>query len=256
MSLRVEDSDTSQLVAAIRELEAHLLHEQARHLADVRALLVELYERDGVAVDDAIVDAQAEDVACQERGERFLQDLATWLYPSAELLELARQLDDHALEVWREAAASLVEVCPPSLAQLRSRVEETQRAELRSHAHLFRTEAHLGTQRRRLGLLDWAWHRGRVAGLRAELADCRQRRERSERRLAHVDTKLQVIDRTEHARAAWIVQVRGVLVRGLAAVQILAEREQQRRDSEHPAPAAGRVTGEGRVRLGRGRDRQ
>jgi hypothetical protein len=252
MSLPVEDSDTNQLVAATRELEAHLLHEQARHLADVRALLVELYERDGVAVDDAMLDAQAEDVACQERGERFLQDLASWLYPSAELLELARQLDDHALGVWRDAAASLVEVCPPPVAQLRWRVEEEQRAELRSHAHLVRTEAHLGAQRRRLGLLGRVWHRGRVAGLRAELAECHRRQERSGRRLAHLDTKLQVIDRTEHARAAWIIQARGVLVRGLAAVQVLAEREQQRRDSEHSAPAAGRVTGEGRVRLGAG----
>lgn len=63
LSLRVEDTDTYQLVAAVRELEAHLLHEQACHLADVRALLVELYQRDGIAVDDATLDAQADDVA-------------------------------------------------------------------------------------------------------------------------------------------------------------------------------------------------
>ena len=255
-TVRVDDTGASQLRVAARELEALALHEQARHLAEVYALLAELYRRDGVQITDAELDAQADSLALLERGDRFLQDVATRFHPDGELLELARQLDDHGLGVWREAAGSLVDDCPPSLVHLRWRVEEEQRAELRSHAHLVRTEAHLGAQRRRLGLLDWAWHRGRVAGLRAELADCRQRRERSERRLAHLDTKLQVIDRTEHARAAWIVQVRGVLVRGLAAVQILAEREQQRRDSEHPAPAAGRVTGEGRVRLGRGRDRQ
>jgi hypothetical protein len=252
MSLRVEDSDTHHLVAAARELEAYLLHEQARHLADVRALLAELHERDGVAVEDAMLEAQAEDVARQERGERFLQELASWLYPSVEQLELARQLDDHALGVWREAAGSLVEVCPPSLMHFRWRVEEEQRAEPRSHAHLVRTEAQLDAQRHRLGLLGWVCDHGRLARLGEELAACRRRRERSGRRLAHLDAKLQVIDRTEHARAAWIAQAREVLVRGLAASQVLAEREQQRRASEQSAQAAGRVTVEDRVRLGAG----
>jgi hypothetical protein len=111
VSLRVEDSEDDQLVAAARELEAHLLHEQARHLADVRALLADLYERDGVAVEDAMLDAQAKDVACQERGERFLHELATRLYPSTDLLELASRLDDYGLGRWQEAATSLVEVC-------------------------------------------------------------------------------------------------------------------------------------------------
>jgi hypothetical protein len=233
VSLRVEDSENDQLIAAARELEAHLLHEQARHLADVRALLADLYERDGVAVEDAMLDAQAEDVACQERGERFLQELATRLYPSTDLLELASRLDDYALGRWREAATSLVEVCPPSLAQLRWRVEEEQRAELRSHAYLIRTEARLWAQRRRLGLAGRLWQRGRVVRLRAELADGRQRRERSGRRLAHLDAKLQVIDRAEHARSAWITHARPVLTRGLAAAQVLAEREPQQIEQQH-----------------------
>ena len=115
LSLRVEDSDTYQLVAAVRELEAHLLHEQACRLADVRAMVVELYQRDGVAVDDALLDAQAEDVDAQERAERFLGELATRIHPDAELLALAGQLDDRDLGVWRDAAASLVEACPPCL---------------------------------------------------------------------------------------------------------------------------------------------
>jgi hypothetical protein len=255
VSLRVEDSDTQPLVAAARELEAHLLHEQARHLADVRALLAELYERDGVAVEDAMLDAQAEDVAFHERGERFLQELATWLHPSAELLELASQLDDHALGVWREAAASLVEVCPPSLAQLRWRVEEEQRAELRSHAYLVRTEARLVAQQRRLGLIGRVWQRGWVAQLGAELADCRRREERSGQRLAHLDAKLQVVDRTEHARAAWIAHARAVLVRGMVAIQLLAERDNQDHASEQVARPAGPVTVEDRVWHARGRDR-
>jgi hypothetical protein len=233
MSLRVEDADTQQLVAAARKLEAHLLHEQARHLADVRALLADLYQRDGVGVEDAMLDAQADDLACQERGERFLQELATWLHPGAELLELARQLDDHALGVWREAAASLVEVCPPSLVQLRWRVEEEQRAELRSHAHLVRTEAWLVAQQRRLGLIGRVWQRGWAARLGAELADCRRRREWSGQRLAHLDAKLQVINRAEHARSAWIAQAREVLTRGLAAAQMLADREPRQIDQQH-----------------------
>jgi hypothetical protein len=69
----VDDTDTWLLAAAARELEAHLLFERARRVADARALLAELYAGDGVAVEDATLDAEAEDVARLERGDRFLQ---------------------------------------------------------------------------------------------------------------------------------------------------------------------------------------
>jgi hypothetical protein len=154
---------------------------------------------------------------------------------------LARQLDDHALGVWRETAASLADEVPPSLAHLRWRVEEEQRAELRTHAHLVRAEAQLDGEYRRLGSVG---RHDRVVGLRGELADYRRRRERSGWRLAHLDAKLQVIDRSEHARAAWIAQAREVLIRGLAAAQILTERQQ--RNAVAPAVA------DGCVRLGAG----
>src|SRR6266545_294090 len=81
LAVRVDDTDTHLLHGAARELEAHLLHEQARHLAEVRSLLAELYQRDGVQVEDAALDVQAEDVAARERGEVFLQELATRLHP-------------------------------------------------------------------------------------------------------------------------------------------------------------------------------
>jgi hypothetical protein len=242
-AVRIDDTD--QLQAAARELEALVLHEQARHLAEVYAMLAEQYRRDGVQVADAELDAQAESLAQLERGEWFLKDVATRLYPGTELLELARQLDDHGLGVWREAAGSLVDDCPPSLAYLRWRVEEEQRAELRSHAHLVRREAKLGGLLRRLGLVGRWWRRGRAAELAGQLADCRRERERSARRLAYLDAKLQVIDNTEHARSAWIGQAREVLVRGVAAAQVLADREQQdgqRADGEGP-PAAVRDSG-------------
>jgi hypothetical protein len=243
-AVRVDDTDTNQLQAATHELEALVLHEQACHLGDVRALLVELYERDGIAVDDGLLDAQAQEVAAQERGERFLQELATHLHPGGELLGLARELDDHALGVWRETAASLVDEAPPSLGHLRWRVEEEQRAELRTHAHLVRAEAQLDGEHRRLGPVGRWWQHDRVVGLRRELADYRRRRERSGRRLAHLDAKLQVIDRSEHARAAWIAQAREVLIRGLAAAQILTEC--QKPNAVEPAVA------DGSVRLGAG----
>jgi hypothetical protein len=173
-----------------------------------------------------------------ERGEWFLKDVATHLHPGSELLELARQLDDHGLEVWREAAGSLLDDCPPSLAYLRWRVEEEQRAELRTHAHLVRREAQLGGLLRRLGLLGRRRRRDWAAELAGQLAVCR--RERSARRLAHLDAKLQVIDNTEHARSAWIGQARELLVRGVAAAQVLADREQQdgQRAVEEGPPAA------------------
>jgi hypothetical protein len=193
----VRTDDIDQLKAAVRELEAVVLHEQARHLAELHATLAELYQRDGVQIADAELEAQADELALLERGDRFLQDVATRLHPDGELLALARQLDDHGLRVWRQAAGSLVDDCPPSLVHLRWQAE-----------------------------------------LRAELAECRRRRERSARRLAHLDAKLQVIDNTEHARAAWIAQAREMLVRGVAAAQVLAERQAQHRDGERDARPA------------------
>jgi hypothetical protein len=233
----MDDIATDQLSTAARELEVHLLFEHARHLGDVRDLLAELYQPDGDAVDDAMLDAQAEEVAAQERAERFLQELSERIQPGAELLEVAGQLDGHTLGVWREAACSLVEACPPWLAHLRWRVEEEQRGELRSHAHLVRSEGQLGGLLRRYGLAGRLWHRHRVAELRGKLADCRMQRERLERRLAFMDAKFQVIQRVEQARAAWITQAREVLARGLAAVQILTEREQRSECGDPPWPA-------------------
>lgn len=81
----------------------------------MRELLAERYARDGVAVEDAAVEAEVEQVAAEERAHRFLQEQAGRIDQDAELLGLAVQLDDHALGVWRQAAASLVEVCPTSL---------------------------------------------------------------------------------------------------------------------------------------------
>jgi hypothetical protein len=225
--------DTDQLQVAARELEAVALHEQARHLAEVHATLAELYQRDGVQIQDTELEAQADYLALLERGDRFLEDVATRLHPDRELLALARKVDDHGLRVWREAAGSLVDDCPPSLAHLRWGVEEEQRAELRSHAHLVRRESQLSGSLRRLGLVRRWWRRRRVAELRDKLAECRRRRERSARRLAHLDAKLQVIDNTEHARAAWITQAREVLIRGVAAAHALAERDQQHREQQH-----------------------
>jgi hypothetical protein len=242
LAVRVDDTDTDHLAAA-SELEALLLHEQAHHLAEVRGMLAELHARDGVAVQDAELDTQAEHVTHLERGDRFLQELATCLHPGSEQLELARQLDDHALGVWREGAGSLVDDCPPSLAHLRWRVEEEQRAELRSHAHLVRREAQLSGLRRRLGVVGRLWRRRwRAAELAGQLADCRRRRELSARRLAHLDAKLQVIDNTEHARSSWIMRAREVLVRGVAAAQVLAEREQQHREQHDGRQRAGAVS--------------
>jgi hypothetical protein len=250
--VRADDTNTFQLQAAALELEALALHEQARHLAEVHALLAELYRRDGVQVADAELDAQAGHLALLERGGRFLEDVATRIHPDGELLVLARQLDDHGLGVWREAAGSLVDDCPPSLAYLRWRVEEEQRAELRSHAHLVRSEAQLGAQLHRLGLVGRWWHRRRATELAGELADCRRRRERSEQRLAHLDAKLQVIDNTERARSAWIGEAREVLVRGVVAAQVLAERQQHQDGQQAAAGSPSLAIPSGRAQLGAG----
>ena len=74
-TVRVDDTDTWLLAAAARELEAHLVFERACQVTDARALLVALYEGEAVAVEDAALDAQAEDVARLERADRFLHEL-------------------------------------------------------------------------------------------------------------------------------------------------------------------------------------
>jgi hypothetical protein len=172
----VDDTDTWLQAVAARELEAHLLFEQARQVAHARALLAELYEGDGVAVEDAVLDTQAEDVARLERADRFLRELTGHLQPDAEVLEQAACADDHTLLVWEEAAASLAEDCPPTLAHLRLRVEETRRGELRSHAQLVRAETQLAGRLGRFSLARRLWHRRHLAPLAGQLADCRRRR--------------------------------------------------------------------------------
>jgi hypothetical protein len=236
----VDDTDTWLLAAAARELEAHLVFEQARQVADARVLLAALYAGDGVAVEAAVLDAQAEDVARLERTDRFLQELAARLQPDAELLEVAAALDDHTLLVWEEAAASLAEDCPPTLAHLHGPVEQTQRGELRSHAQLVRAETQLAARLRRFGLVGRLWHRRHLAVLRAQLGDCRRRRQQAERRLALLDAKLQVIEATERARTVWIAQAREVLVRGVAAARVLADHHpHQGAPAEAPRSGAG-----------------
>jgi hypothetical protein len=222
-TVRVDDTDTWLLAAAARELEAHLLFERARQVADARALLAELYAGDGVAVEAAVLDAQADDVARLERADRFLQELAAHLQPDAEVLEAAAGLDDHTLLVWEEAAASLAEDCPPSLTDLRWPVEETRRGELRSHAQLVRAETQLAGRLDRFGVARRLWHRRHLGVLTGQLADCRRRREQAERRLAVLEAKLRVIEATEQARMGWIARAREVLVRGVAAAQVLAD---------------------------------
>jgi hypothetical protein len=238
--VRVDDTDTWLLAAAARELEAHLLFERARQVADARALLAELYAGDGVAVEDAVLDAQAEDVARLERADRFLQELAAHLQPTAEVLEVAAGLDDYTLLVWEEAAASLAEECPPTLAHLHGPVEEIQRAELRSHAQLVRAETQLAARLRRFGLARRLWHRRHLAVLRAQLGDCRRRRQQAERRLAVLEAKLAVIEATEQARTAWIAHAHEVLVRGVAAARVLADHDpHQGAPAETPRSGAG-----------------
>jgi hypothetical protein len=247
-AIRVDDTDTYLLAAATRELEAHLRFEQTRRVTDARRLLMELYERDGVTVEDAEVDAQAEDVARLERGDRFLQELATQLQPSGELLERAAGMDDHALGVWREAAASLAEVCPPAPAPLRWHIDETRRGELRSHAQLVRAETQLATRLRRFGLAGRLWHRRHLAVLGGQLDGCRRRRQQAERRLTLLEAKLQVIEATNQARAAWITGAREVLVRGVAAAQVLVDREQHRHQDHQSLAGARQPTPPGETR--------
>ena len=240
----VDDTDTWLLAAAARELEAHLLFERTRQVADARALLAELYAGDSVAVEDAMLDAQAEDVARLERADRFLQELAAHLQPDAELLEQAAGADDHTLQVWEEAAASLAEEFPPPLASLRWQIEETRRGELRSHGQLVRAETQLAAPLGRFGLAGRLWHRRHLAVLAGQLSDCRRRRQQAERRLAPLEAKLAVIEATEQARMVWIAQAREVLVRGVAAARVLADHHpHQDAAVEAPRLAAGDAPG-------------
>jgi len=150
--------------------------------------------------------------------------------------------------VWREAAASLADECPPTLTRFRWRVEEDERGELRGHAQLTRTEVQLGAQLRQLGVAGRWWHRRQVAELSRQLVAFRTRREWSQRRLTYLDAKLQVIEATTQARAAWITGAREVLARGVAAAQVLADREQHRHQDHQTLAAARPPTPPGEAR--------
>jgi hypothetical protein len=240
--IRVEDTDTYLLYAAALDLETHRSQEEACRVADARQLLAELYGRDGMAIDSTTLDTQAEDVAAQERADRFLLEIQARIQPDAELLELAGQLDDHALGVWLEAAASLVDDCPPSYLHVQGRVEEERRGELRGHAHLLRTEAALGAAFGRFSLGARLWNRRKVAELRSKLTTNGTLRHRSEERLAFLDAKLSVIDRAEQARLSWLADAHDELARGLAAAQVLAGRQQQADTVELDGLSAGTAT--------------
>jgi hypothetical protein len=59
-----------------------------------------------------------------------------------------------------------------------------------------------------------------------------------------LEAKLQVIEATEQARMVWIAHAREVLVRGVAAAQVLADQHpQQDAAVEEPRPAAGDARG-------------
>jgi hypothetical protein len=123
-------------------------------------------------------------------------------------------------------------------------VEETQRSELRGHAQLVQAETQLAARLRRFGLARWLWHRRHHTVLRAQLGDCRRRRQQAERRLGLLDAKLAVIEATERARTAWIAQARDVLVRGVAAARVLADHHPHQHAAAETPQSAG---GDGRV---------
>jgi hypothetical protein len=228
-ALAVDDADTYGLRAAARELAAQVLYERSRRVWEVRVLLADLAERDGSEADQARLDAEAEATADAERVERFLAELAVRLQPDGELLAQAAGLDDHALWVCREAAGSLVDACPASLAHLRPRVVDEQRAELRARAHLLRERIILARELRGLRLLQRC-RRSALAEGRAELASCDRRLRTCEARLAALGAKLQVITAAERARDAWIAGGHRALARGVAATRTLAARAERRGD--------------------------
>lgn len=240
--LPLDDTDTYLLASVADELATDIDCERARHVADVRILLREQHAAEGVDLGDRELDALAEQIVADEQAEAFLRELCGRLRPDADVLELAALLNDNALSVWREAARSLVEVCPPSFSHLRLPVEEERRAELRTHDHLVRAEAQIGAILRSFGWFARLRHRAEVAERRSELLTCWQLRARSKARLVRLNAKIEAIAWADQARSAWLLEAHDVLVRGVAAVEVLQARADPARTDAFDLAAVEEVT--------------
>jgi len=160
------------VLVAEQALDAQVECEQARRLADARAVLADQARQDGEELTDTELDRRAEEVCYQERREGFAAELVARAVPDPETVALACELDGHVLRLWLDVATSLADELPPSLQRFSAQVATDRRAEQHTRAELVRADADAALRRRVLGRWAWLWRRGALAGVRAEQRTC------------------------------------------------------------------------------------
>jgi len=246
------DADPDAVQAALDEFDALLARRAQRRRADARAMLSELAERDGEALDPVRLEAEAERACEQEDQERLAAELHRLVTPDPTTVCQARARSDQALERCCQAAVDVLATLPRSLDEFAPEAGRRYAAERAVRDGLAKREAEATP------LLEAAgWWRRRA--LRRELAGLYRDRQAAEQRLHLTAARLAAVRARQVQRTAWLARpdVAGVLAAGTAALRELAARagdggeataELVEADRPRPAPSrAGPGSGSGAV---------
>jgi hypothetical protein len=216
------DADPDAVQACLDELDAVLARRAQRRLADARALLSELAERDGEPLDPVRLEAEAERVCEQEEQERLAAELRRLVTPDPAAARQARARSDQALGRCCQAAVDVLATLPRSLEEFAPEAERRHAAERAVRDGLAKREAEVAQ------LIEQARGRrlARRRALRRELAGLHRDRRASEERLRPAAARLAAVRALQAQRAGWLARpdVAGVLAAGAAALRELAAR--------------------------------
>jgi hypothetical protein len=215
-------ADPDAVQAALDEFDALLARRAQRRLADARAMLSELAERDGEPLDPVRLEAEAEWACEQEEQERLAAELRRLTTPDPTAARQARAHSDQALERCCQAAVDVLATLPRSLDEFAPEAEGRRAAERAVRDGLARREAEAAR------LLEEARGRrlARRRALRRELARVHRDRQATEQRLQVAAARLAAVRVRQAQRAGWLARpdVAGVLAAGAAALRELAAR--------------------------------
>ncbi len=236
-------ADPDAVQAALDECDALLARRAQRRLDDARALLSELAERDGEALDPVRLEAEAERACEQEDQERLAAELRRLVTPDPTVVRQARARSDQALGRCCQAAVDVLATLPRSLDEFAPEAGRRYAAERAVRDGLAKREAEATP------LLEAAgWWRRRA--LRRELAGLYRDRQAAEQRLHLTAARLAAVRARQVQRTAWLARpdVAGVLAAGTAALRELAARAgdggeatAELAEADRPRPAPGRA---------------
>lgn len=212
-------ADLDAVQACLDEFDALLARRAQRRLADARALLSELAERDAEPLDRVRLEEEAERACEQEEQERLAAELRRLVTPDANAVRQARDRGDQALERCCQAAVNVLATLPRSLDEFAPEAERRYAAERAVRDGLAKREAEAT---RLLKAAGW-WRR---RALRRELASLHRDRQAADERLRTAAARRAAVRVREGQRAGWLARpdVAAVLTAGVVALRELAAR--------------------------------